>query len=156
MSRGPVMDEAMKKILFSAQDGIPICSRPYKQLGKDAGLKEAEVISRIESLRNNGLLKRIDFSLNTQRLGLVSTLVGCRIPRKKIAKASSVIASYGNITHNYLRKHRLNMWFTLSSSSKKKLEGTLRALKEELGAEELVSLPTERLFKLRFRLNALY
>lgn len=154
MSAKPVLDKATKKLLFSAQEGIPICSRPYKELGKQTGFSEEEVISRLEYLRDKRLLKRIDFSMDTRRLGLVSTLVGCRIPAKDIACAARTIASYGNITHNYLRRHRLNMWFTLSASSKKRLNVILRALKQDLRAEELVSLPTEKLFKLRFRISA--
>lgn len=154
MSDRCVLDKAMKRLLLLLQEGIPISARPYRALGKRAGLSEEGVIARLGSLQKKGLLKRIDFSMDTRRLGLVSTLVGCRILKKDIARANRLVASYGNITHNYLREHRLNMWFTLSDSSKEKLEATLRALQEDLRAREWVSLPTKRVFKLKLRLHA--
>lgn len=154
MSGRCVMDKAMKKLLLSAQEGIPIGPRPYKGLGQKTGLSEEEVISRLESLRNKKLLKRIDFAMDTHRLGLVSTLVGCKIPEKEIARAGRIIGAHVHITHNYLRRNRLNMWFTLSASSQIKLKGILRALRQDLRAEEFVSLPTEKVFKLRLRLHA--
>lgn len=153
MKRQRAMDKKTKALLLLLQDGMPICAQPYQALGEKAGLSEEEVISRLEYLRKSEILKRVDFSLDTRKLGLVSTLVGCRIPKKEISRASRVIAGYGNITHNYLRQHRLNMWFTLNAPSQNRLKSTLRTLKNDLRAEELVSLPTEKVYKLKLRLN---
>lgn len=148
------IDVRIKKLLLCLQEGIPICGRPYQELGRKTGLSEAKVIARLARLRKAGVLRRIDFSLDTRKLGMVSTLVGCRIPEEMIAKAASVIAGHGNISHNYLRRHRLNMWFTLSAGSPENLKSALRALKNDLKAEEFVSLPTEKVYKLKFQLHA--
>ena len=147
------MNETTKKLLSRVQQGMPISSRPYRDLGQDLGLTEDEVIKRLGCLRKRGLLKRLDFSVDTRRLGLVSTLVACRIGRKNIPKAKRVLDGYGNITHNYLRKHRLNMWFTLSAASWKKLNETVSEIKSELAPQELVSLPTRKVYKLKFKLD---
>lgn len=147
------MDTKMKKLVLCLQDGIPICAQPYALLGEKTSLSEAEVIARIEWLRKKKIVKRMDVSMDTRALGIESTLVGCKIPARMIAKAAKVIAAYGNITHNYLRRHRLNMWFTLSAASKEKLDDILAGLAKDLRAEEMVSLPTEEVFKLRLRLD---
>lgn len=147
------MDDINKKLLLRLQEGIGISQHPFKDLSQELGVPEEEVIARLSRFREKGILRRIGFSLNTRKLGLFSTLIGCRIPQKEITRAQKVIAGYGNITHNYLRKHRLNMWFTLSAASKKKLAKILTRLKHELRVAEIVSLPTEKVFKLRFRLN---
>lgn len=147
------MNETMKKLLSSVQQGLPISSHPYRDLGEKIGLSEDEVILSLARMRKSGLLKRMDFCIDTRRLGLVSTLVGCRIPKDNITRAGRVLANYGNITHNYLRKHRLNMWFTLSAASGKKLNQALREIKNALAPEEFVSLPTQKVYKLKFQLN---
>jgi len=119
------------------------------------GLSENEIVMRLAWLKQKRLLKKIDLAFDTRMLGLKSTLVGCSIPEKKIARAGSVIDSCGNISHNYTREHRLNMWFTVSAASGQKLKKVLSRLENELAAEKMVSLPTQKVFKLRFRLDAL-
>ncbi|MBF0486450.1 MAG: Lrp/AsnC family transcriptional regulator [Candidatus Omnitrophica bacterium] len=148
------MDDTMKKLLLRLQEGLLISVAPYKALSQELGVEEGETIKRLGWLRRKGYLRRIGFSMNTRKLGLTSTLVALSVPPRRIAKAQKVIAAYGNITHNYLRCHRLNMWFTLTASSKKMLGETLKRLKQELMADELISLPTKEVFKLRFRLHA--
>ena len=147
------MNEIAKKLLSRAQQGMPISSRPYRDLGSEIGLPENEVIVYLTRMRKSGLLKRVDFCIDTRKLGLVSTLVACRISRKNIHKAKNFLDAYGNVTHNYIRKHRMNMWFTLSAASKKKLNSALAEIKNELAAQEIVSLPTQKVYKLKFQLN---
>lgn len=147
------MNETMKNLLSRVQQGIPISSRPYQGLGQETGLSENEVISYLPKMRQSGLLKRMDFCIDTRKLGLVSTLVGCKISKDNIPRARKVLDAYGNVSHNYLRKHRLNMWFTLSAATDKKLNGVLAKIKKELPAQELASLPTQKVYKLKFQLN---
>lgn len=117
-------------------------------------MAEKDVMARLTQLNKKGVLRRIGFSFDTRKLGLSSTLVACKIPRKKIARASKIISANTNVTHNYQRRHRFNMWFTLSAASREKLDAILAGMKNQLGADELISLPTKNVFKLRFRLNA--
>ncbi|MBU4303164.1 MAG: Lrp/AsnC family transcriptional regulator [Candidatus Omnitrophica bacterium] len=147
------MNKTMKNLLSRVQQGIPISSRPYRGLGQEIGLSENEVISYLPKMRKSGLLKRVDFCIDTRKLGLVSTLVGCKISKNNIPRARKVLDAYGNVSHNYLRKHRLNMWFTLSAATDKKLNGVLAKIKKELAAQELASLPTQKVYKLKFQLN---
>lgn len=147
------MDEEMKRFLLRMQLGFPISRRPYRDLGKEVGSSEGEVIRRLKALQKSGLLKRVDFCIDTRKLGLVSTLVACRIPGENILKAKKVLDACKNVTHNYLRSHRLNMWFTLSAASQGKLTRVLAGIKNELAPQELVSLPTQKVYKLTFQLT---
>src|SRR5213076_2459021 len=58
-------------------------------------------------------------------------------------------------SHNYLRNHELNMWFTLAveEDSKLGLQGTLDVLQGLTGAESIRQLPTLKLFKIRMDLD---
>ncbi|MBF0477899.1 MAG: Lrp/AsnC family transcriptional regulator [Candidatus Omnitrophica bacterium] len=147
------MDPKTTEILSALQNGLPICAQPFQALADQVGLTEQDVISRIEWLCKNKYLKRVGFSFNTHKLGLVSTLAACQIPKNDLNRCQKVIAACGNITHNYLRKHSLNMWFTVTAPSKSKLAVILDKLKHDLKIEEIISLPTEKLYKLRFKLN---
>lgn len=144
------IDKTMKKLLVRLQEGIPLSLTPYKVIADELGVSEDETIARILWLRKEGFLKRLGFNIDTGKLGLVSTLVGCRIPKCRIVRASKIIAGYKNISHNYLRRHFFNMWFTLTAGSERQLDNFVSKLKFELMAQDLVSLPTEKVFKLKF------
>jgi DNA-binding Lrp family transcriptional regulator len=59
------------------------------------------------------------------------------------------------VSHNYLRNHAFNMWFTIAveEDSKLGLQGTLDVLQELTGAESIRQLPTLKLFKIRMDLD---
>lgn len=147
------IDDKDRKLIMMLQANIPITTRPYKGIADRLGISENEVILRLKKLKKTGLLKRIDFSFNLKEIGLVSTLVACRIPKRKVSKAKDIILTCKNVTHNYLRKHELNMWFTLTARSYSGLCGLLTGLKEKLKVDKLLSFPTKKIFKLGLRLD---
>ncbi len=59
------------------------------------------------------------------------------------------------MSHNYLRNHEFNMWFTIAveRDSKLGLDGTLDVLASLTGAESIRQLPTLKLFKIRMDLE---
>jgi DNA-binding Lrp family transcriptional regulator len=59
------------------------------------------------------------------------------------------------VSHNYLRNHEFNIWFTIATEpdSPLGLEHTLEVLAKEAGAESIRQLPTLKLFKIRMDLE---
>jgi DNA-binding Lrp family transcriptional regulator len=59
------------------------------------------------------------------------------------------------VSHNYLRNHEFNIWFTIATEpdSKLGLQGTLDMLAAEAGAESVRQLPTLKMFKIRMDLD---
>jgi DNA-binding Lrp family transcriptional regulator len=59
------------------------------------------------------------------------------------------------VSHNYLRDHDFNLWFTIATEpgSKLGLQGTLDVLADLTGAQSIRQLPTLRLFKIRMDLE---
>jgi DNA-binding Lrp family transcriptional regulator len=66
-----------------------------------------------------------------------------------------VINAHPGVSHNYLRNHDFNLWFTIATEpdSKLGLQGTLTALAEEAGATSVRELPTLKMFKIRMDLE---
>jgi DNA-binding Lrp family transcriptional regulator len=66
-----------------------------------------------------------------------------------------VINAHPGVSHNYLRNHEFNIWFTIATEPQSPLglEGTLQALGREAGAESIRQLPTLKLFKIRMDLE---
>jgi DNA-binding Lrp family transcriptional regulator len=66
-----------------------------------------------------------------------------------------VINAHPGVSHNYLRNHEFNIWFTIATEpdSPLGLEGTLTTLARLAGAESVRQLPTLKLFKIRMDLE---
>lgn len=148
------IDNKDKKLIMMLQKGIPITIKPYKDISDTLGIGEDELILRLKKLKNIGLVKRIDFRVNLKKIGFVGTLVACRIPHTEIPRAKDIILNCKNVTHNYLRKHKLNMWFTLTAPSSAALSELLTKLKEKLKINKILSLKTKKIFKVGLCLNA--
>jgi DNA-binding Lrp family transcriptional regulator len=82
-------------------------------------------------------------------------LVAAKVDGSHPHRAAKIINSHPGVTHNYLRNHDFNLWFTIAvePGSKLGLDGTLDVLAAETGAESIRQLPTLKLFKIRMDLE---
>jgi DNA-binding Lrp family transcriptional regulator len=62
---------------------------------------------------------------------------------------ADILEKVPGVTHNYLRTHTYNMWFTLIVSSRNDVDLFLHALREKSGISEIYSLPYIRMFKIK-------
>ena len=108
------LDPVDKAILMILQRGIPVTSRPYLAMAEEiGGVSEAEVIDRIALLKEENIIRRMSGFFNSGKLGYVSALCAIKVPPERLAAAAQVVNRYPGITHNYVREHEYNMWFTL-------------------------------------------
>jgi siroheme decarboxylase len=142
------MDELDRKLLNEIQARFPVQPHPYKALGNRIGMEESEVWSRIARLRNQGIIRRIGASINSRRVGFVSTLLAAKVPPEKFERFVEIVNSCPGVTHNYERKHEMNIWFTLISPSEEEKQETIRILSRETGVE-ILEFPARRIFKIR-------
>ncbi|MDI6639788.1 MAG: AsnC family transcriptional regulator [Methanocellales archaeon] len=143
------LDSIDKNLLNVLQDELPLVSRPFEELGKGLGISEEDVISRVKRLLEEGVIRRIGPIIDIKKLGGVSTLVAMSVPSERVDETAAMINEYPEVTHNYLRSHRYNVWFTISASSKERLEEILGEIKK-LGYE-LIDLPATKMFKIRVK-----
>jgi radical SAM protein with 4Fe4S-binding SPASM domain len=74
----------------------------------------------------------------------VSTLVAAHVEEDKINEAADAINTLKDVSHNYLRKHNYNVWFTLKSANVDKI---LKDLSGKFNTE-FYSFPSIKHFKL--------
>jgi DNA-binding Lrp family transcriptional regulator len=82
-------------------------------------------------------------------------LVAAKVDPEHPWRAAKIVNEHPGVSHNYLRNHEFNLWFTLATEpdSRLGLEGTLELLGELTGAESIRQLPTLKLFKIRMDLE---
>jgi DNA-binding Lrp family transcriptional regulator len=149
------LDEADKRLLNLMQGRFELCERPFEKVAAIAGLTEDDVMARVQRLLDKRIIREITPIFDTRALGYSSMLVAAKVDAANPHRAAKVINSHPGVTHNYLRNHDFNLWFTIAvePGSKLGLDGTLEALQRETGAESIRQLPTLRLFKIRMDLE---
>jgi siroheme decarboxylase len=138
-----------RAILNEIQSHFPIESRPYAVVGERVGASEAEVLERVAAMTAAGIIRRLGANFASRKLGYTSTLCAARVPPDKLEQFVAVVNHYPGVTHNYLRRHRFNVWFTLIAESEARLQEILGEISQASGASELLSLPAQEVFKIK-------
>jgi siroheme decarboxylase len=149
------LDELDKRVLNLMQGSFPLAPRPYAEVARQADVTEDEVLSRVDRLLRERIIRQVTPIFDTRVLGYKSMLVAASVDPENPHRAAQIINSHPGVSHNYLRNHDFNMWFTIAvePDSKLGLDGTLEVLQRETGAESIRQLPTLRLFKIRMDLE---
>jgi siroheme decarboxylase len=149
------LDETDKQLLNLMQGRFPLEPRPCARVAELAGLTEADVIERVQYLLDKRIIREITPIFDTRAFGYASMLVAAKVDPEHPHRAARFINTHPGVTHNYLRDHDFNLWFTIAvePDSKLGLDGTLEVMAERTGAESVRQLPTLKLFKIRMDLE---
>ena len=149
------LDDLDRRLLNLMQGSFPLQPRPYAAVAAEAQCSEAEVLARVSRLLEQRIIRQVTPIYDTRALGYGSMLVAAKVDPEHPWAAAKIINSHPGVSHNYLRNHEFNMWFTIAveRDSKLGLDGTLDVLAQLTGAESIRQLPTLKLFKIRMDLE---
>lgn len=135
-------------VLHRIQRDIPITADPFADIARELDMKESLVRSTLRKLKDAGVIRDISAILNIHRLGYDSSLVAFRVPEENVYRAADIISGHPGVSHNYLREHIFNIWFTLAVPGGESLEKTAEKLKGISGAEDMLILRNRKLLKI--------
>ena len=149
------LDDTDRQLLNLLQGRFALEPRPFARVAEEAGIGEDEVLARTQRLLDERIIRQITPIFDTRVLGYSSMLVAAKVDAENPHRAAKIVNSHPGVSHNYLRDHDFNMWFTIATEpdSKLGLQGTLEVLQELTGAESVRQLPTLKLFKIRMDLE---
>ncbi len=149
------LDELDKRLLNLMQGSFPIAPRPYQHVAGEAGIAESEAIERVNRLLEERIIRQVTPIFDTRALGYSSMLVAAKVDPENPWRAANIINEHPGVSHNYLRNHEFNIWFTIATEpgSPLGLEGTLEVVAKLAGADSIRQLPTLKLFKIRMDLE---
>ncbi len=149
------LDEADRRLLNLMQGSFPIEPRPYLRVSEAAGMSEQEAMARVSELLEKRIVRQVTPIFDTRALGYASMLVAAKVDPEFPHRAAKAINEHPGVSHNYLRNHDFNLWFTIAvePDSPLGLQGTLEVLAQESGASSVRQLPTLKLFKIRMDLE---
>jgi DNA-binding Lrp family transcriptional regulator len=143
------------ELLYEMQHAFPIADRPFKILAEKLDSSEDRVIDEIQKLKDDKIIRQTSAIFDTKRLGYKSSLVAFKVDEDRIDQAAAIINAHPGVSHNYLRNHDFNIWFTMAVApdSKLGLEKTIDILKEKTGAQGSIILPTLKMFKIKVQMD---
>ena len=149
------MDEIDSRILRELQHDFPLSERPYEVIAERLQLSAEQLWTRVERMLDEGIIRRMGASFDSNRLGFSSTLAAVSVEPELVGRAAEVIDQFPEVTHNYLRNDAFNIWFTLIAADEKRIESVLEEIRTTLSLEKaaVLNLPVKRLFKLDARFN---
>lgn len=140
------MDDVDRHLLDLMQTDFPLEHRPYALLGERVGISEAEAFTRVRAMKDKKIIRRIGANFNASRLGRVTTLCAAYVPEEKFELFVDLVNGLQGVTHNYVRDHTYNVWFTLISSSYAQETATLDHIRRKTGVT-ILNLPATKLYK---------
>jgi DNA-binding Lrp family transcriptional regulator len=149
------LDDLDRRLLNLMQGSFPIEARPFAAVARDAEISEDETLERVRRLVDERIIREVTPIYDTRALGYKSMLVAAKVDARNPHRAARLINAHPGVSHNYLRDHDFNLWFTIAvePDSELGLDGTLDALARETGATSIRQLPTLKLFKIRMDLE---
>ncbi len=149
------LDDTDKRLMNLLQSRFPLDPEPYVPIAADAELTVEETMTRTRRLLDERIIREITPIFDTRALGYASMLVAAKVDSEHPHRAAQIINSHPGVSHNYLRTHEFNLWFTVATppDSELGLEGTLDVLQRLTGAESIRQLPTLTLFKINMNLE---
>ena len=149
------LDDVDKRLMNVLQSQFPLTPEPFAGIASATQLPIDDVLERTQRLLDGRIIREITPIFDTRALGYSSMLVAAKVDTENPQRAAKIINSHPGVSHNYLRTHEFNLWFTIATppDSELGLQGTLEVLQRLTGSESIRQLPTLQLFKINMNLE---
>ena len=147
------MDELDKELLNEIQWTFPLVTRPFDAIAKKFDVNPDTVKTRLNHLKEIGVLRQLSAIFDTRKLGYSSSLVAMEIEPDKLEFVANQINRHPGVSHNYERDHQFNLWFTLAVPPGSDLQTELKKFDVLEGIKKVRMLPTLQLFKIGVKLD---
>lgn len=142
------LDSLDRKLLDIIQTDFPLVPRPYAALAERLGITEEQAFARVRRLREGKIIRRLGANFQSAKLGFRSTLCAAKVPDHAMDAFVAEVNSHNGVTHNYVRAHAYNVWFTFIGPSWEAVCATLDSITRTTGIP-ILNLPAQKLYKIR-------
>ena len=132
------MDDTDRLLINSLQGGFPLVSRPFAAVAESLGLRESEVIRRIDRLVKEGALSRFAPMFDAEKAGGAVSLAAMIVPKDRFDAVAAVLDAIPAVAHNYERNHRLNMWFVIATETRAGIGHAQREIEAKTGLKVML------------------
>jgi DNA-binding Lrp family transcriptional regulator len=150
---GPSVPHPLEGAVIAAiQQGLPLVSRPFAAIGEQIGAGEAEVITCLEQLLAQGVIRRLGVVVRHHELGYrANAMVVWDVPDDQVSALGRCLGQFEFVTLCYRRPRRLpewryNLFCMIHGRDRDTVLGLVEQLRERCGLQHI---PYEVLFSRR-------
>ena len=92
------LDDLDKRLLNLMQGSFPIAPHPYQHVAAQAGVAEAEVLTRVKHLLDERIIRQVTPIFDTRALGYSSMLVAAKVDPENPWRAANVINEHPGVS----------------------------------------------------------
>lgn len=134
------LDSLDRSIINSLQKGFPTSERPYLEVAEQLGTSEPELISRLQSMLDEGILTRFGPMFQIERFGGAFTLAAMKVPPDQFDSVADQVNQFPEVAHNYQRDHDFNMWFVIATEDSDEIATVIKKI-EDLTGIKVYNMP---------------
>lgn len=146
------LDRTDRAIVNAFQGGFPVVEQPFEAAAtalqdRSIEITADDLLSRIQTLDEDGVLTRFGALVNAEEIGGTATLVALSAPEDRFDEIAEQVNAHREVAHNYEREHsHLNMWFVVSVADADRVESVLGDIEAETG-QPTYNMPKQREFR---------
>lgn len=129
------MDALDRSIINELQTGFPVCDYPYRLVAERLDTTEHELITRLGTLLDDGLLTRFGPMFNAEHMGGALSLCAMSVPEARFEDVAETVNAFPEVAHNYQREHDMNMWFVLATETAEALQRAIDGIEASTGLQ---------------------
>lgn len=100
-----------RRLILATQNGLPLVSRPYQQIGEQLGISSEEVMARLANMLKSGLIRRIGAVPNHYAIGYTANGMSVwDVPDEHIDQLGARVGALDFVTHCYHRPRKPPTW----------------------------------------------
>ena len=100
-----------RELIMATQEGLPLVSDPWGELGRQLGMSAEEVLARFQSMQNNGVIRRVAAVPDHYRLGYrYNGMTVWDVSDSAISEMGQRVGDLPFVSHCYRRPRHLPYW----------------------------------------------
>ena len=105
------MNKRDRNLVTAMQEGLPLTSRPFKEIGDRIGMSEEETIRWVGNYLRHGVIKRLGVVVRHHELGFCdNAMVVWDVPDARVDATGEWLGKQGDVTLVYRRPRRPPHW----------------------------------------------
>jgi len=106
-----MLDEIDRQIIQATQAGLPLTPEPYQTLAEQLGLTADDVMQRLSTMQDSGIIRRIGAVPNHYKLGYrLNGMTVWNVPDEVIDELGHKVGQLEFVSHCYHRPRHLPGW----------------------------------------------
>lgn len=114
-------------LLNCYQRDFPLEPRPFVVIAQAFGTSPERVLRALAMLKERRIVSRIGATFRPNTVG-ASVLGAMAVPGDRLETVAEMVSGYPEVTHNYEREHRYNLWFVASAADEQRLSAVTREI----------------------------